>query len=44
MVNTALVFRLYKGDQFIREEHLRLSVIKVGKLATAHLRLPEILE
>src|SRR6188474_2458229 len=36
-----LVFRLYKGDQFIREERLNLPVIKVGKLSSSHLRLDD---
>src|SRR4029079_7162441 len=36
-----LTFRLYKGDQFLREEKLALPVIKVGKLSSSHLRLDE---
>src|SRR5262245_34914118 len=36
-----LVFRLYKGDTFIREERLNLPVIKVGKLSSSHLRLDD---
>jgi hypothetical protein len=36
-----LIFRLYKGDQFIREERLSLPVIKVGKLSSSHLRLDD---
>jgi hypothetical protein len=36
-----LVFRLYKGDQFLREERLSLPVIKVGKLSSSHLRLDD---
>jgi hypothetical protein len=36
-----LVFRLYKGDQFIREERLTLPVIKVGKLSSSQLRLDD---
>ncbi|MCE9575220.1 MAG: FHA domain-containing protein, partial [Deltaproteobacteria bacterium] len=36
-----LTFRLYKGDQFLREEKLNLQVIKVGKLSSSHLRLED---
>jgi pSer/pThr/pTyr-binding forkhead associated (FHA) protein len=36
-----LTFRLYKGDQFVREEKLSLPVIKVGKLSSSHLRLDD---
>jgi len=36
-----LTFRLYKGDQFLREEKLTLPVIKVGKLSSSHLRLDD---
>ena len=36
-----LTFRLYKGDQFLREEKLSLPVIKVGKLSSSHLRLDD---
>jgi predicted regulator of Ras-like GTPase activity (Roadblock/LC7/MglB family) len=36
-----LIFRLYKGDQFLREERLSLPVIKVGKLSSSHLRLDD---
>jgi len=36
-----LTFRLYKGDQFLREEKLALPVIKVGKLSSSHLRLDD---
>lgn len=36
-----LTFRLYKGDEFLREEKLALPVIKVGKLSSSHLRLED---
>lgn len=36
-----LTFRLYKGDQFLREEKLTLPVIKVGKVPSSHLRLDD---
>ena len=36
-----LTFRLYKGDEFLREEKLTLPVIKVGKLSSSHLRLDD---
>jgi hypothetical protein len=38
---TPLTFRLYKGDEFLREEKLTLPVIKVGKLNSSHLRLED---
>ncbi|HEY0192883.1 MAG TPA: FHA domain-containing protein, partial [Kofleriaceae bacterium] len=36
-----LTFRIYKGDQLVREERLSLSVIKVGKVPSAHLKLDD---
>lgn len=36
-----LTFRIYKGSQFIREEQLSLSVIKLGKVPSAHLKLDD---
>ena len=36
-----LTFKLYKGDELIREEKLTLPVIKVGKLSSSHLRLDD---
>ena len=36
-----LTFKIYKGDQFIREEKLSLSVIKLGKVPSAHLKLDD---
>jgi pSer/pThr/pTyr-binding forkhead associated (FHA) protein len=36
-----LTFKIFKGDQLIREETLSQPVIKVGKLSTSHLRLDD---
>src|SRR5690606_1835115 len=36
-----LTFRTFKGDQLIREERLSLSVIKLGKVPSAHLKLDD---
>lgn len=36
-----LVFRIFKGDQLLREERLTQPVIKVGKLSSSHLRLDD---
>jgi hypothetical protein len=36
-----LTFRIYKNDQFLREETLAQPVIKVGKLSSSHLRLDD---
>src|SRR6185436_8376419 len=36
-----LTFRIFKGDQLIREERLSLSVIKLGKVPSAHLKLDD---
>lgn len=36
-----LTFRIYKGHQFIREDQLSLSVIKIGKVPSAHLKLDD---
>jgi hypothetical protein len=36
-----LTFRIFKGDQLLREERLSLSVIKLGKVPTAHLKLDD---
>src|SRR4051812_24436120 len=36
-----LSFKIYKGDQLIREERLSLSVIKLGKVPSAHLKLDD---
>jgi TonB family protein len=34
-------FHIYKGDQLVREETLNEPVIKIGKLASSHLRLED---
>src|ERR1700743_3562916 len=39
--NVPLTFRIYKGDQLVREERLSLSVIKLGKVPSAHLKLDD---
>ena len=36
-----LTFRIFKGDQLLREERLTLSVIKLGKVPSAHLKLDD---
>lgn len=36
-----ITFRIYKDDNFVREETLSQSVIKVGKLSSSHLRLED---
>src|SRR5688500_14632095 len=36
-----LTFRIFKGDQLVREERLSLSVIKLGKVPSAHLKLAD---
>jgi len=36
-----LTFRIYKGEQLLREETLTQPVIKVGKLSSSHLRLDD---
>src|SRR5881394_1614505 len=36
-----LTFTIYKGDQLVREEKLSLSVIKLGKVPSAHLKLDD---
>ena len=37
-VKVPLKFEIYKGDELVREEVLNQDVIKVGKLASSHLR------
>ena len=37
----ALTFRIFRGDQLLREETLRQGVIKIGKVASAHLRIDD---
>jgi TonB family protein len=34
-------FQIFKGDQLVREETLNEAVIKIGKLASSHLRLDD---
>jgi FHA domain len=36
-----LTFRIFKGEQLVREERLSLSVIKIGKVPSAHLKLDD---
>src|SRR5262252_6394046 len=36
-----LTFQIYKGDQLLRTENLNQDIIKVGKLASSHLRLDD---
>ena len=36
-----LTFRIFKGDQLLREERLSLAVIKLGKVPSAHLKLDD---
>ncbi|MGE0871212.1 MAG: AgmX/PglI C-terminal domain-containing protein [Kofleriaceae bacterium] len=36
-----LTFRIFKGDQLVRTENLSLSVIKLGKVPSAHLKLDD---
>src|SRR5213078_902294 len=36
-----LTFRIFKGDQLIREERLSLRVLKLGKVPSAHLKLDD---
>ena len=37
----ALTFRIFRGDQLVREETLDQGVIKIGKVASAHLRIDD---
>ena len=37
----SLTFRIFKNDQLVREEILAQSVIKVGKVPSAHLRIDD---
>ncbi len=36
-----LTFRIYKGDQLVREEMLTQDIIKIGKLESCHLRIDD---
>src|SRR5262245_6370848 len=40
-VKVPIRFEIYKGDALVREEVLAQDVIKVGKLASSHLRLDD---
>jgi TonB family protein len=40
-VSIPIRFQVYKGDQLVRDETLNEPVIKVGKLASSHLRLDD---
>ena len=40
-IKVPLTFRIFKGDQFLREERLSLSAIKLGKVPSAHVRLDD---
>ena len=39
--NVPIKFEIYKGDQLVREEVLAQAAIKIGKLASSHLRLDD---
>ena len=36
-----LKFQIFRGDELVREEVLNQDVIKVGKLASSHLRIDD---
>lgn len=36
-----LIFRIFKGDQLVREERLSQNVIKIGKVPSAHLKVDD---
>ena len=36
-----LTFRIYKGDELVREETLTQDIIKIGKLESSHLRIDD---
>src|SRR5258708_34035106 len=40
-VKVPIKFEIYKGDALVREEVLTQDVIKVGKLASSHLRIDD---
>src|SRR3954451_16434948 len=40
-VKVPIRFEIYKGDSLVRDEVLAQDVIKVGKLASSHLRLDD---
>ncbi len=39
--NPSLTFKIFKGDELLREESLTQAVIKIGKLSSSHLRLED---
>lgn len=41
MSKARLTFRIFKGDQLLREEQLSLNVIKLGKVPSAHLKFDD---
>jgi len=40
-VKVPLTFQIYKGNQLVRTETLTQDIIKVGKLASSHLRIDD---
>lgn len=40
-VKVPITFRIYKGDELLREETLTQDIIKVGKLPSSHLRIED---
>jgi pSer/pThr/pTyr-binding forkhead associated (FHA) protein len=41
ILSVPIKFQIFKGSQWVREETLNESVIKIGKLASSHLRLDD---
>jgi hypothetical protein len=41
ILSVPIKFQIFKGNQWVREETLDESVIKIGKLASSHLRLDD---
>lgn len=41
ILSVPINFQIFKGNQLVREEALKESVIKIGKLASSHLRLDD---
>jgi TonB family protein len=41
ILSVPIKFQIFKGNQLVREETLKESVIKIGKLASSHLRLDD---
>lgn len=40
-VKIPLTFRIYKGEELVREESLTQDIIKIGKLESSHLRIDD---